>query len=60
MTESFYETKCIALEEENVMLWSYVKTAHDYDGLCPDPLDPKSRDPDCPACKILLKLENLK
>ena len=30
------------------------KIPHDYrSGLCPDELQPDSRDPDCPACKIL-------
>ena len=30
------------------------KIPHNYrSGLCPDELQPDSRDPDCPACKIL-------
>ena len=30
------------------------KIPHNYQsGLCPDELQPDSRDPDCPACKIL-------
>ena len=29
---------------------------HNYrNGLCPDELQPDSRDPDCPACKILIE-----
>lgn len=30
---------------------------HTYTGHCPDNLDPKDRDPDCPACRILLAAE---
>ena len=34
------------------------KIPHDYrSGLCPDELQPDSRDPDCPACKILTEAE---
>ena len=32
------------------------KIPHNYrSGLCPDELQPASRDPDCPACKILIE-----
>ena len=32
------------------------KIPHNYrSGLCPDELQPDSRDPDCPACKILIE-----
>ena len=32
------------------------KIPHNYQsGLCPDELQPDSRDPDCPACKILIE-----
>ena len=27
---------------------------HDYRGLCPDPQQPAARDPECPACRVLL------
>ena len=34
------------------------KIPHNYrSGLCPDELQPDSRDPDCPACKILIYME---
>lgn len=34
------------------------KIPHNYrSGLCPDELQPDSRDPDCPACKILIEAE---
>ena len=34
------------------------KIPHNYrSGLCPDELQPDSRDPDCPACKILTEAE---
>lgn len=29
---------------------------HDFRGLCPDPDQPESRDPDCSACAALLNL----
>ena len=32
------------------------KIPHNYrSGICPDELQPDSRDPDCPACKILIE-----
>ena len=32
------------------------KIPHNYrSGLCPDEIQPDSRDPDCPACKILIE-----
>ena len=31
------------------------KIPHNRSGLCPDELQPDSRDPDCPACKILIE-----
>ena len=32
------------------------KVQHNYrSGLCPDEIQPDSRDPDCPACKILIE-----
>ena len=32
------------------------KIPHNYrSGLCPDELQPDSRDPDCPACRILIE-----
>ena len=35
------------------------KIPHNYrSGLCPDELQPASRDPDCPACKILIEAEH--
>ena len=35
------------------------KIPHNYrSGLCPDELQPDSRDPDCPACKILIEAEH--
>lgn len=29
---------------------------HDYMGLCPDGQQPHERDPDCPACRELMRL----
>lgn len=35
------------------------KIPHNYrSGICPDELQPDSRDPDCPACKILIEAEH--
>lgn len=28
---------------------------HIYNGDCPDDVDPKARDKDCPLCKLLIK-----
>ena len=34
------------------------KIPHNYrSGLCPDEIQPDSRDPDCPACKILIEAD---
>ena len=34
------------------------KIPHNYrSGICPDELQPDSRNPDCPACKILIEAE---
>lgn len=32
---------------------------HDYQGNCPDELLPSIRDPDCPACRVLLRAQAL-
>jgi hypothetical protein len=36
---------------------SVAAAAHRYHGRCPDALQPEARDPDCPACQALQRLE---
>lgn len=33
------------------------RRVHVWLGLCPDTLQPDSRDPDCPACAVILEAE---
>ena len=46
------------MDIKNLIAVATGKIPHNYrSGLCPDELQPDSRDPDCPACKILTEAE---
>lgn len=46
----------VALKADNAALLGVATDLpkHDYQGLCPDESQPESRDPECPACAVLL------
>ena len=36
------------------VVYQGARPEHDFQGLCPDPQQPKARDPSCSACRVLL------
>ena len=36
------------------VVYQGARPEHDFQGLCPDPQQPAARDPECPACRVLL------
>ena len=39
------------------MVYQGAGPVHDYLGLCPDPQQPNARDPECSACRVLLRYD---